>query len=668
MSAREQWLATNDDFLSARLDWLRGRLQALADSTPRVPGAGGVDIGAAVGSAADPARTEPGPPAPEPDLPLARLAASFGLTGFETDIVFLCAAMELDTGMGALCAAAQHDAGRDHPTFALAMQLFDGPAWDAMSPDGPLRHWPLVQVLPGPGQPLLTARLTLDERLVNYLKGLDHVDGRLRPLLEQLPPSPGVLSLSQGQAARDVAAMAATAAASHVVLLLGPHLGSKRLIAAQAADLEGKRLFAIEAVDIAAAPGGARAAALLWHRETMLSDVALYVDSATTEAASTDGEAVRHWLSHSGGIIFLDVRDRWPGLRAPAIDIANPTPAEQRLAWAAVASTSGAARLAGQFDFELDAIHAAVAGLPQASSPVPDVDARLWTAALALARPALDQLVQRVESTATFADLQLPAPEQALLHEIAGQVTGRAAVYGDYGFAARMSRGLGISVMFAGESGTGKTLAAEALAGELGLSLYRIDLSAVVSKYIGETEKNLRQLFDAAENGGAVLFFDEADALFGKRSEIKDSHDRYANIEVSYLLQRMEQFRGLAVLATNRKDSLDQAFLRRLRFVVNFPFPALPERRAIWAGAFPAAAPVDGVDFDRLARLNLTGGSITNVALNAAFLGAADGGGVTMELILAAARSEYRKLDKPLNESDFHWQPAGADAGVGHGH
>jgi len=177
----------------------------------------------------------------------------------------------------------------------------------------------------------------------------------------------------------------------------------------------------------------------------------------------------------------------------------------------------------------------------------------------------------------------------------------------------------------------------------------------VVSKYIGETEKNLRRLFDAAEDGGAILFFDEADALFGKRSEVKDSHDRYANIEINYLLQRMESYRGLAILATNMKGALDQAFMRRLRFVVNFPFPGRAQRRAIWERAWPADTPQRGIDFDRLARFNLTGGSIANVALNAAFLAAERGSAVTMPLVLDAARSEFRKLERPWDDADLRW-------------
>ena len=191
------------------------------------------------------------------------------------------------------------------------------------------------------------------------------------------------------------------------------------------------------------------------------------------------------------------------------------------------------------------------------------------------------------------------------------------------------------------------------LAGELGLDVYRIDLSAVVNKYIGETEKNLARVFDAAEAGGAILLFDEADALFGKRSEVKDSHDRHANIEVSYLLQRVEAYRGMAILTTNLKDSIDPAFLRRLRFIVNFPFPDAPQREAIWRAMFPPEMPLDGIDFAGLGRLNIAGGNIRNIALNAAFLAAGDGGALTMPHLATAARAEYAKLGRSLSEGEM---------------
>jgi SpoVK/Ycf46/Vps4 family AAA+-type ATPase len=228
----------------------------------------------------------------------------------------------------------------------------------------------------------------------------------------------------------------------------------------------------------------------------------------------------------------------------------------------------------------------------------------------------------------------------------------RVTVYERWGFGARSPRGLGITALFFGPSGTGKTLAAEVLANELRLDLFRIDLSSVVSKYIGETEANLRRVFDAAEESGAILLFDEADALFGRRSEVKDSHDRYANIEVSYLLQRMEAYRGLAVLTTNMKSALDPAFFRRIRFIVEFPFPDAAERAAIWRRVFPPATPIDGLDWSRLAALRIAGGNIRNIALNAAFLAADAGEPVRMSHLMTATRGEYAKLERPLTQTE----------------
>jgi SpoVK/Ycf46/Vps4 family AAA+-type ATPase len=281
---------------------------------------------------------------------------------------------------------------------------------------------------------------------------------------------------------------------------------------------------------------------------------------------------------------------------------------------------------------------------------------KLWSACRSVARPRLQDLAERIvvagEGAVGWDDLILPELQKRTLHQMAVQSRHRMKVYENWGFAARGRRGLGLSALFAGPSGTGKTLAAEVLAGELKLDLYRIDLSTVVSKYIGETEKNLKQVFDAAEGGGVLLLFDEADALFGKRAEVKDSHDRYANIEVGYLLQRMESFQGLAILTTNFKSALDKAFQRRLRFTVDFPFPDVLEREAIWARIFPGDTPTAELDHRRLAQLNMTGGNIRNIALNAAFLAAADGGAVGMEHLLQATRQEAIKIERPLSDME----------------
>jgi SpoVK/Ycf46/Vps4 family AAA+-type ATPase len=282
----------------------------------------------------------------------------------------------------------------------------------------------------------------------------------------------------------------------------------------------------------------------------------------------------------------------------------------------------------------------------------PSPDALLWRACRGVERVRLDGLAQRIEPAARWDDLVLPEAQLSVLRQIAVHVRHRPTVHEGWGFAGKSARGLGISALFAGDSGTGKTMAAEALASELHRDLFRIDLSGVVSKYIGETEKNLARVFDAAEAGGAILLFDEADALFGKRSEVKDSHDRYANLEVSYLLQRMEAYRGLAILTSNQKAALDLAFQRRLRFIVQFPFPDATQREAIWRGIFPAATPTRGLDYPRLAQLHMAGGNIRNVALNAAFFAAERGEPVGMAHLLQAAHAEAAKRERPLTDGE----------------
>src|SRR4029450_10910811 len=290
------------------------------------------------------------------------------------------------------------------------------------------------------------------------------------------------------------------------------------------------------------------------------------------------------------------------------LDANKPGPVEQKLLWHR-ALGDAASTLNGTLDdiseqFRLSARAISSTGYLLGSRDQPLEADELWDACRSLARPRLEDLAQRIVPFATWDDLVLPELQRNLLRQLAAQVRHRMKVYETWGFAARGRRGLGVSALFTGASGTGKTMAAEVLARELRLDLYRIDLSSVVSKYIGETEKNLKQVFDAAEEGGSVLLFDEADALFGKRSEVKDSHDRYANIEVSYLLQRMEVYRGLAILTTNIKSVLDTAFLRRIRFIVQFPFPDVAQRVKIWEGVFPAHTPTEHLDVHKLARLN----------------------------------------------------------------
>jgi SpoVK/Ycf46/Vps4 family AAA+-type ATPase len=334
----------------------------------------------------------------------------------------------------------------------------------------------------------------------------------------------------------------------------------------------------------------------------------------------------------------------------------KPAPAAQLRLWqdalgpAAKEVPELLGEIAQQFRLSAETI-VAIAGSVQIEDAEP-LSARLWNACRVYSRPRLEVLAERIGPTAKWDDLVLPDAQTLVLRQLAAQSRNRMTVYETWGFAARGRRGLGLSALFSGPSGTGKTLAAEVLAAELHLDLYRIDLSAVVSKYIGETEKNLKQVFDAAEAGGCMLLFDEADALFGKRAEVKDSHDRYANIEVGYLLQRMESFLGLAILTTNMKSTLDKSFQRRLRFTVDFPFPDVAQRQEIWARAFPPRTPTKGLDYGRLAALNMTGGNIRNIALNAAFLAADAKAPVAMAHILQAAQLEAIKTERPIAEME----------------
>jgi hypothetical protein len=606
----------------------------------------------------------------DPPPALIILRRRLGLSKFEQEVLLLCAAMELDTGIASLCGHAQGDPNRPYPTFALALTLFDEPAWDVLSPERPLRYWRLIEINQPGGHPLSTSPLRADERIVNYIKGLNYLDDRLGPLVAPLdvPAVEAELPPSQQNAAQTIGhhlKQIPTGQSLPTVQLLGADGPSKQLVAAHTAGALGLHVYRLPAPLLPAQAAELETLARLWHRESRLLPVALYLDAMGSDVDAPQAghsSPVNRLLARAGGVIFLDTREVWPGLAEASlpVDVAKPTPAEQRAAWTAVlgnAARESPGLLAAQFNLSLGNIERIARQV--LSEPLTDkrpILHRLWDTCLAGTRPRLDMLAQRLEPKATWDDIVLPAAENNLLHQVAAQVGQRSRVYEAWGFGNKMSRGFGISALFAGESGTGKTMAAEVIANELRLNLYRIDLSAVVSKYIGETEKNLRRLFDAAEDGGAILFFDEADALFGKRSEVKDSHDRYANIEINYLLQRMEAYRGLAILATNMRNALDPAFMRRLRFVVNFPFPSVAERKGIWQRVFPSAAPTDELDFDFLARLNLTGGNIHSIALNAAFLAAQADSPVTMPLVVDAARTELRKLGRVINELEFRWQ------------
>ncbi|MGH3796777.1 MAG: ATP-binding protein [Pseudonocardiaceae bacterium] len=591
-----------------------------------------------------------------PPPALAVLASRLGLSRFDRDTLLLCAAIELDPSVVELCAHAQGNERMCYPTFGLALGLLPDPAWEVVSPQQGLRFWRLVEITQHTGQGLIAGALRADERIVNYIKGLNYLDDRLAPLVARLDPALGLELPPSQQAVVDEITRhwRQPDGTAPVIQLAGADEAGKQLIAAHAAaecDLIAHRL---SAALLPTQPTELDNLARLWERESMLLPLALYLDVEDADDAGAARPPVARFLARISGRTAFAARESWSdlGRQSSVLDVAPPTPAERAGAWRASLhpDADGAAidALAAQFALDVPAIREAAAiacGDPE----------QAWRACRTRTRPRLDALAQRLVPGVGWEDIVLPAAGRALLAQVADQVAHRTTVYETWGFGERITRGLGVSVLFAGPSGTGKTMAAEVLAGHLRLDLYRIDLSAVVSKYIGETEKNLRRLFDAAEGGGAILFFDEADALFGKRSEVRDSHDRYANIEINYLLQRMESYRGLAILATNMRTALDNAFLRRLRFIMEFPFPGLAERKAIWEKAFPLQAPRGELDYDRLAQLQVSGGMTRNIALNAAFLAASAGAEITMPHVLAAARTEFHKLELPIRERDFTW-------------
>jgi SpoVK/Ycf46/Vps4 family AAA+-type ATPase len=281
--------------------------------------------------------------------------------------------------------------------------------------------------------------------------------------------------------------------------------------------------------------------------------------------------------------------------------------------------------------------------------------ADLKNAARTQSQPRLTSLAKKITPHYTWEDIVLPSDRMAQLKEIANQVLYQHVVYEEWGLAKKSSLGRGVAALFAGQSGTGKTMAAEVIANDLGLDVYKIDLSGLVSKYIGETEKNLARVFEEASDTNAILFFDEADAVFGKRSEVRDSHDRYANIEVSYLLQKMEEYDGIVVLATNLRANLDEAFLRRMRAIVEFPFPEVEDRLSIWQRTLASTAPLDkDVDLRFMAQqFRIAGGNIRNIVLLGAFLAASEEKPIAMAHLIHAAKREYQKLGRLIAESDF---------------
>ncbi|MBN2385423.1 MAG: ATP-binding protein [Anaerolineales bacterium] len=594
---------------------------------------------------------------------LETLRAVFGLSPFEADVLLLCASIELDSGFAGSIAARRGDPKATMPTFSLALTVLPEAHWSALTPNAPLRFWRLIEL--GSGSVVTQLPLRIDERILHYLAGITHLDERLTGYLTPLrAPNHGLVP-SQEAIVDEIASAWGRGSwrdRPPLIQLVGSDPTAHQAITAAVSSRLDLVPYVLRSTSLPASPVEIESLQRLWEREALLTGGLLLVDGYQSGEGELAQEALlNNWIESLRTPLILSSRARRHARRPlMAFEVSKPTRLEQHDLWdqalgPLAASLDGRMEaIVSHFDLDADTIRQiSLDAVEQEAASPEELARRLWKACNAHSRPILSDLAQYIRPLATWEDLVLPEAQLQTLREVSVHVRHRLVVYESWGFATRSARGLGISALFSGVSGTGKTMAAEVLANELGLDLFRIDLSQVVSKFIGETEKNLRRVFDAAEEGGAILLFDEADALFGKRSEVKDSHDRYANVEVSYLLQRMEAYRGLAILTTNLREAIDTAFLRRIRFVVQFPFPDLAQRVEIWRRIFPAETPTDGLDVDRLGRLSVTGGNIHNIALYAAFLAAEAGQPVCMRHLLRAARVEYDKLERPLSEAEI---------------
>ena len=631
--------------------------------------------------------------------PLERLLETFALSHFDADLMLLALATEIDLRYEKIFAFLQDDVTRKRPTVELALNLLCASADEKLhararlSSHSPLRRNRVLHLIPDPNQvepPVLAHYLKLDDQIVRILLGESGLDPRLAVECELLHASRAWDSLVIGsdswQVLPGIVAHAISEQQPLTFYFHGPRGSSKQETAEALAHLVSRDLLVVRCDRL----GEKVLHADFWQlvfREARLNHALLYIaelDDLRGQDNAHGRKELLDAIAQYDGICIVSARLPWTP-RGSSVFSVVPVPfeipgiSERARCWQTHAdahlielSAEERTALASRFRLTPVQIEESVTTAllnsqwrsAQATEPgefhradQPDNPGATSFADLAAAARAqcghdLARLASKIHPRYAWKDIILPADQLGHLKEICAQAEHRHIVYGEWGFDRKLSLGKGLNVLFSGPPGTGKTMAAEVLGHELQLDLYRIDLSQVINKYLGETEKNLDRIFTAAENSNAILFFDEADALFGKRSEVRDSHDRYANIEISYLLQKMEEYQGISILATNLKQNLDEAFMRRLQAVVEFPFPDEEYRRRIWESMFPAEAPLGAdVRFDVLAKeVRLAGGNIKNMALVAAFYAAGDGGTIRMSHLMQAAHREHQKIGRSWSE------------------
>ena len=610
----------------------------------------------------------------------------FALTDLDLDIILIALAPEIDLRYERLYAYLHDDVTRRSPSIDLALNLLCATAADKLqqrqrfAPDAPLLKHRLIKVVTNqhhPNTPLLARYYRLDEQIVRLLLLDDSMDSRLAEFCQLVDGSPeSETTPLTPDMQQQLEAYAAQPSQTGIRLYFqGPaQCGQAGAVSWLAATMGLSRLTA----DFKAINDNTLHKDILsilvreaWFKSALLhiNTIEIFGETAT-DRLDPLWQALKTMPADcviEGGAVWVPAPNKPLGV--VTLTFTYP-PIEQRKLWwqhcfhrydlATNAETTE--ELAQRYRMTYAQIQSAASlaavtaktNQPNYSNSSEEwedyVAQTLFASARAQTGHELATLATKISPRATWDDLILPEDQTAQLHEICNRFKYRDKVLNQWGYAQKLSYGLGITVLFSGGSGTGKTMAAEVIANALGLDLYRIDLSQVVNKYIGETEKNLDRVFTAAANANAILFFDEADALFGKRTEVKDAHDRYANLETSYLLQKMEQHEGIAILATNLSDNLDQAFIRRLAFSIHFPFPDDAHRLLLWQRVWPEATPVaDDLNLDLLAReIKLSGGNIKNICLASSFLAATDGEILRADHLIHASKREHDKLGETM--------------------
>jgi AAA+ superfamily predicted ATPase len=621
------------------------------------------------------------------ELRLDRLVRLYGLSRTEIDILLICLLPEIDSGYQRIYAYLQDDITKKMPTVGLVLQLLCDSLESAVklrdifSAGAPLIKNQMLELgddRTNRQTPLPARILRLDERISAYLLGSDRLDARLhgcsrlaetRVELPDLVPDeirlrlPGLVSGCRDRGL--------------VIHIHGPDRDSLKAAAGLVCASLEKPLLYIDLERIQAPDASPETLLPLVFREGILQKALLYFNGwdlffdadkshkAAYASLITELNNYPYW-------VFLAGEKEWfPGDllgRKPCINIGliPPSYLERKQTWekyinheSALVQDINLADIAAKFQLGSGQIRDVIAtarnlALWRNPQKIEVSSEDIYSLCRQLSGKTLEALARRVNSSFQWEDIVLPPDQVEQLHEICSYIEYYQTVYSDWGFGRKLSTGKGLNVLFAGPSGTGKTMAAGIIARELKLDLYRVDLSLVVSKYIGETEKNLEHIFQEGRTSNAILFFDEADALFGKRSEVKDAHDRYANIEIAYLLQKMDEYEGIVIMATNLRKNMDEAFARRIQFAVEFPLPDETDRLRIWKIIFPAEAPLaPDVDLSFMSQFKISGGNIKNIALYSAFLAVRDRGIIRMEHLIRATRREYQKIGRLCTEDEF---------------